>query len=123
MKKIKKIILTTLTVLMILGLTSLVVIPSVGASNHHLIDPGAEPPEITPEAAVTRIFNVAFWVLLLISGLFFLYGAYFFLLAGADQENLKKGKNVILYAIVAIILAFLARGLADFIPRMFEGLA
>jgi len=121
MKKIQKIVLVTLAVLMVLGLTSLVLIPSVNAVTPTVrtIDPGVVPRTITPEAAITTIFNLGFWVLLSISGLFFLYGAYLFLMGGQSEDSASKGKSVLLYAVVGIVLAILARGLAEFIPRMF----
>lgn len=127
----KKIILTTLLTSLLVGSMFFIVsnifiteslaleisAPIAYAIDGRPITP-TEVTEITIEVAIQRIFNSAFWLLLAVAGLFFMYGAYNFLYAGHDPEAAKKGKSVIVFAIIAIAVAVLARGLAEFIPRM-----
>ncbi len=111
----KKIALITLAVLMIFGPMLLIATPDAYAQ----IDPGRTPDSVPVERAIQVIFNTGFWLLLMIAIIFFLLGAYYFLTAGQNPDNAGKGKSILTYAIIAIIVAILARGLAEFIPRMF----
>ena len=113
----KKIVLLVFAILLAFGPVFLVATPEAYAQQ--TVDPGRQPALVPVERGVEIIFNTAFWVLLLLAGVFFLMGAFYFLMGGQDEANLKKGKNIITYAIVALIIAIMARGLAEFVPRMF----
>ncbi len=102
--------------IILLGLIALLIFPVSVAGQ---IDPGQAPATIEVENAITIIFNAAFWLLLAIAAIFFLLGAFYFLTAGQNPDNAAKGKSIITYAIIAMIVAVLAQGLATFIPRMF----
>ncbi len=111
----KKIALLAFAILLVFGPVFLVTAPEAYAT----VNPGQQPDLITVEGGIGIIFNAAFWLLLLVAGVFFLLGAFYFLTAGQNPDNAAKGKSIITYAIIAIIVAILARGLAEFIPRMF----
>lgn len=80
--------------------------------------PSNVPEVITIENAISSIFTGAFWLLLMVSALFFLLGAYYFLMGGQDEDSIKKGKSVLTFAIVAIVLAILSRGISEFVIRI-----
>jgi len=80
--------------------------------------PSNVPEVITIENAISSIFTGAFWLLLMVSALFFLLGAYYFLMGGQNEDSIKKGKSVLTFAIVAIVLAILSRGISEFVIRI-----
>ncbi|MGB3988586.1 MAG: hypothetical protein WBK67_02740 [Minisyncoccales bacterium] len=103
--------------LFILGMVALLVFPVLGVSGAvQDIGSTTTAPLVTIKDAVEKIFNAAFWLLLGISAIFFLMGAYYFLTAGTSPDAATKGKNIITYAIVAIVIAILAKGIAAFLP-------
>lgn len=112
----KKIVLLAFAIFLVFGPAFLIATPGAHAQT---VDPGQQPTLVTVESGVEIIFNAAFWLLLLVAGIFFLLGAFYFLTAGQNPDNAAKGKSIITYAIIAIIVAILARGLAEFVPRMF----
>ncbi len=117
----KKIALLAFATLLVFGPVFLVTAPEAYAGGNGGIETRSLPEDpVTVEDAIGIIFNAAFWLLLLVAGIFFLLGAFYFLTAGQNPDNATKGKSIITYAIIAIIVAILARGLAEFIPRMFD---
>ena len=78
------------------------------------------PETITIETAISSVFTGAFWLLLMASALFFLLGAYYFLMGGQDEnsDSVKKGRSVLTFAIIAIVLAILSRGISEFVIRV-----
>ena len=113
----KKIVLLVFAVLLVFGPVFLIMAPEVYATP--VITPGTDPITIGIEDGISRIFNTGFWLLMGIASLFFLYGAYLFIIPSGDGKGPEKAKTVITYAIIALVVAVLARGLAAFIPRMF----
>ena len=70
---------------------------------------------------IGRIFAYMFWLLLMSSALSFLLSAYYFLMGGENEEYRKMGKSVLIFTIVAIVLAILSRGIAEFVVRIVSG--
>ncbi|PIR88941.1 MAG: hypothetical protein COU07_03525 [Candidatus Harrisonbacteria bacterium CG10_big_fil_rev_8_21_14_0_10_40_38] len=70
---------------------------------------------------IDRIFSFAFGILLVVAGLMILYAAFLYLQGGANEANVTKAKNYILYAVIAIIVAFLSRALVAFINSTILG--
>lgn len=58
-----------------------------------------------------RISNWLFGLLILLAGLFIMWAAYKYLMAGADPEAAKDAKKIIIYAIIAIVIAALSKGI------------
>ena len=109
--------MVTLSFLMIFGLMAAPIHAQIPSSGDPI---GTTPPrEVGVSEVLSTIFGVAFWLLLAIAGIFFLLGAFYFLTAGQNPDNTSKGKSIITYAIIAIIVAILARGIAAFIPGVF----
>ncbi|MBI2462725.1 MAG: hypothetical protein HYV65_00565 [Candidatus Spechtbacteria bacterium] len=66
-------------------------------------------------ALVQQIFNILFLVVGTLSVVIILYAAFLFLTAGQTPTNLVTAKNLLLYAVVGIILAVVARLLPSLI--------
>ncbi|MEK7192077.1 MAG: hypothetical protein AAB646_00990 [Patescibacteria group bacterium] len=58
---------------------------------------------------IETIVNWIFAFLMLLTTVFVLYAAYLYLTAAGNEENVKKAKDVILYAAVAVAVALLSR--------------
>lgn len=69
---------------------------------------------------VIRIFGWAFGLLLVIAALFILWAAYLFLTGGGSDESQKAAKKYILFAVIAIIVGALARGLIVIVRMLFN---
>lgn len=76
---------------------------------------------IAPTATVTKfgdfiaIFNTLiswmFTILLILSVIFIILAAFKYLTAGGDEEKIKKAHQMIIYAVVGLVVAFLAQGI------------
>jgi len=113
----KKIVLLVFAILLVFGPVFLIMVPEVSAAP--AIDPGRAPRVVPVEEGIRIIFNTAFWLLMAIASLFFLYGAYLFIIPSGDGKGPEKGRSIITYAIIALVVAVLAGGIARFIPGMF----
>lgn len=70
----------------------------------------------TLQKAITWIFGI----LLVLAVIFLLYAAFLYLTSGGEEEKTKKAKNFLLYAIIAIVIAVLSRGIIALV-RSFVG--
>lgn len=69
---------------------------------------------------INGIINWAFGLLLLLAAIFIIWAAFLYLTSGGDEEKIKSAKNYIIYAVVAIVVAALAR-LIVFVVRALLG--
>ncbi len=60
--------------------------------------------------AMVRVANVMFVLLMLLTVIFVIYAAYLFLTAVGDDDKIKKARKVLIYAIVAVVVALFAGG-------------
>jgi len=105
----KKIILSLL-------LISFLAVPLIGLAVP-VIDPDAPiPPAVGPMEAIANITRAVFNILMGVAILFVLYGAFTILMAAGDAEKMGKGKTMIIYALIAVIVAVLAQGIIAWIP-------
>lgn len=54
---------------------------------------------------ITAITNIFVGFVAVIAAIILLYGAYLYITAGANEDNAKKGKTAIIYAIIGILVA------------------
>ena len=99
MNTIKKVSLISLAV----GL-----IPFLALAQSDIV-PVTVPPNVGLGRLIDSILNFFFGLFLAIAALFIIYAAYLYLTSGGDAEKLTTAKNVIIYAVVAIIVAFISR--------------
>ncbi|HUW71958.1 MAG TPA: hypothetical protein VMV66_02110 [Candidatus Humimicrobiaceae bacterium] len=67
---------------------------------------------------IAQIANYLFWILLAISIVVIVYAGILFVTASGSAEQVEKARGIILYAIVGIIVAFLAYGIRAFLLQM-----
>ncbi len=85
-----------------------------------LAQPSEPPAPITSVQGIydliMKIMRWIFTLLLVVAVIFIFIAAFSYLTAGGDPEKLGKAKNQLIYAIVAIAIALVARGI-EFIVR------
>lgn len=74
--------------------------------------------ELDLPAIITKIVNWGFGFLIVLAAFFILIAAYYYLTGGMNEENIKKAKNYIIYAVMAIVIGFLSRGLVYIVKNL-----
>ncbi len=69
---------------------------------------------------IGNITEFVFWLLMASAVFFILLAAYNFLFSGGDPDKTAKGKQNILYSILAVVLSLLARGVVNIIAGLIE---
>lgn len=80
--------------------------------------PVAPDTETDPLGVLERIIDWLFYILLVVAALAIVIAGYLFVTAAGDADKVSKARNFIIYAIIGIIIAFLARGLIYFVGRV-----
>jgi hypothetical protein len=62
-------------------------------------------------AAISNITDWIFSIFLVIAVIFIVYGAYKLLIAGGSPEALDEARKLIIYAIIAVVIAVLAKSI------------
>jgi len=104
-------------------LLSLVAVASPVSAQNLNFQPGDGPPEgIRSFAGFLGVFDTMiswlFIVLMALSVIFIILAAFSYLTAGGDEEKVKGAHKKIVWAIVAIAVAFLAQGVAYVIAEL-----
>jgi len=77
-------------------------------------------PTIDIPAIVLRVMNWAFGLLIVLAAAFIFFAAYLYLTAGTQPDNVGKAKQYIIYAVVAIVVGFVARGLVSIVTGLLQ---
>lgn len=67
------------------------------------------------QTATTWLFGI----LLVLAVIFLLYSAFLYLTSGGEEEKVKKAKGFLIYSIIAIVIALLARGIIALVRSFF----
>lgn len=85
----------------------------------------AQPPVGAPDwgtvdfwDALDNIFNYLFWILIVIAAIAIVIAAYFFVTAAGDPDKTKKARDFVLYALIGVLVAFLAKALIYLIEEI-----
>lgn len=62
-----------------------------------------------------------FVVLVILAFVMFLVAGFYYVLTGTDEKNKEKAKNYLTYGVVAIVVGFLAFGLAQVVVLLLSG--
>ncbi len=84
-----------------------------------LADNDAELPDVTPFAAIAKITNIVFNLLLALAVLMFIIGGIMFITAGGSAEQTTKARSILMYGVVGLIVALLAKGVVTFLQSTF----
>jgi hypothetical protein len=72
----------------------------------------------TPAAFIAKLNEIQDWMytfLLALAVIFILVAAFIFLTSAGDPKKTEQAKNTIIYAVIAIIVAFLARAIVGIV--------
>lgn len=107
-------------ILLTLVLLGLMVSPTFSAIAQFEETPGEVGREATGDVmtVLDRVVDWLFYILLFVAAVFIIIAAYYFVTASGDPETVKKARTLILYAIIGIVVAFVARGLVFLVERM-----
>ena len=107
----KKIILTSI-------LASLLVIPILAGAAAPLPTNVTNLPDKSIEAILDTVANWLFTILLTISAIIIVIAGIMFVSSGGDPEKVTGARNLILYAVIGIIVAAMAKGLMAIVKAM-----
>jgi hypothetical protein len=110
--KIKK-YLATLTLMSFLALAgTAVIMPGTCLAEEKL-------PKKDVEDALESIGNWLYTILLVVAVIFILLAAFTFITAGGDSDKVNKARVQVMYALIGVAVAVLAKGLIDFVLKIF----
>jgi hypothetical protein len=92
-------------ILSILALVSFLVLPLTALAN------GTSSDEIDVMAALNRITNWLFTILVAVAGIAIVIAGYYFVTASGNPEQIAKARNFIYYALIGVVVALLGRGM------------
>ncbi len=69
---------------------------------------------------VSGLLNIAFFVAAFLAFYFLVWGAFAYMMAQGDKENLAKARARITYAIIGLIVVLLAYFIAQFAGEIFK---
>lgn len=103
-----------------LVLLSLLALPTVGLAQWGWGwgNDVAEAPTLDVMQVLNRIVNWLFSILLVVAAIFIIVAAYHFVTAAGDPEKTKRARDFVLYALIGVMVAFLARGLVVLVERV-----
>lgn len=81
----------------------------------------ASAPTLDVMVVLNRIVDWLFTILLVIAAIAIVIAAYYFVTAAGDPERAGKARQFVIYALVGVLVAFLARGLVVLVERIARG--
>ena len=132
-QRIQTIVNFSIATLSLLALVSLVMEPSVSAvcsTSNLSISSGADCARGNEQPAdlfggensiFGRVTNILLFLVGAISVIMLIIGGIRYVISGGDQAQVTSAKNTILYAIVGIVVAFLAYAAVNFVTQALSG--
>lgn len=77
--------------------------------------------QIFSSANFCALINWVFWLVIIMSIIFTLVAAFRYLTAAGDPEKVKRAGATLLYVVIAIVVALLAKGFPLLISSFFGG--
>lgn len=96
-------------------------VPVVSAAGHVAATGSPELPSTSVSTSIVRIGNWSFYFLILIAVIFIVVSAFQFLTAGGNPDNVTRARNTLMYALVGVALAVLAKGLVYLVKFIVGG--
>ena len=87
----------------------LLLLPMVALAQSPPSDPG------TVVNTIQTLIDWLFYILILAAVVVIIMAAYNFLTAAGDPDKVSKARNYIIYALIALVVAFLARAIVNWI--------
>lgn len=71
--------------------------------------------ETSPQKLIGKVLNQVLGIVGSLALLMFIYGGFTWMLAGGNQEMVTKGKNILIWATIGLIVIFSAYALVKFV--------
>lgn len=71
--------------------------------------------------ALGRISNWLFAILLIVAAIFLIVAGYFFVTARGDTDKVTTARQFVLWALIGVLVGFLAKGLVMLVNKMVRG--
>ncbi len=107
--------------LLIISVIVVLVLPFI--ANAQIKDASDQFENLDKNQLVDIALSFAEWFLIVLGVLaviMVLYGAFLYIIAGGQEDNIKKAKNVLIYAIIGVVVAILAFSVVAFTKSLFE---
>lgn len=99
-------------ILSILILVNFLILPLVGLANGNTDSP------VDVIAALNRIVNWLFTILVAVAGIAIVIAGYYYVTAAGNPEQITKARNFILYALIGVLVGLLARGMVSLVQTI-----
>ena len=88
-----------------------------------IIEPPGEMPDVSIDLAntINNVLNWLFAIAIIAAVAFLILAAINFITQGGDPKNHEKAKNMIIYALVGVAVAVLAKGLVALVENFIKG--
>ncbi len=93
-------------ILLSLATIGLLVVPAVGLAQGY-----GNAPNVTVMTAIESVINWMFTFLIIVAIIFIIIAAFYFVTASGDPTKVGTARNFVMYALIGVAVAFLARGL------------
>ena len=100
-----------LVISVLMGLASLVVLPTITSA----AETAPTYPTLEVKTTLETIGNIVFYVLLSLAALMIIIGGIMFITAAGSTEQTTKARNMMIYALIGIVIAALAKGIVALI--------
>lgn len=105
-------------ILFSIAVFSLVALPMITAaqtSTGGTVDSYGAAQDLQLQSMVEKIIGWALGILVLVSVAMIIYGGFKMVTSGGDSEKFGQGQQMVLYAIIGLIVAFLAWAIVNFV--------
>ena len=111
-------------------LITLFILPNLLFSRMTLAqEPGMTAPEPPPgseiccgeNSVLVTILKYLIWILVVVAAISIVIAGYYFVTAGGNPDTISKARNFVLYALIGVLIAVLARGLVWFVMKNIGG--
>ena len=106
--------------LVLIGLLAVPAMASAGIVG--LFGIGGNAPATAPETDVMVVLDsITDWlfaILLIVAAIAIIIAAYFFVTATGDPDRVKKARDFVLYALIGVLVALVAKGLVDLVGKI-----
>jgi len=79
------------------------------------------PPSLTVEKIMSNIISYLYGFIIVVVVLMAMISAYMFVTAGGNPEQVTKARNWLMYALIGLAIAVLARGIVTLVLTMIYG--
>jgi len=66
------------------------------------------------------ILNIIFTIFLTVAAIFIVIGGFYFVTAQGDPEQIKKARNMVLYALIGVVVAVISRGIVTWLQTTIQ---